>query len=52
MNAYLTNFSVMMPAWLYTVGRYFYAGNVVLPFQNIIMSLLALLIPAGAGMVG
>lgn len=40
----------MMPAWLYTLGRVFYAGEVSIPFANVAMSLLTLIVPACLGM--
>jgi hypothetical protein len=42
----------MMPLWLYTVGMTFYAGtNMQLPWQNIVISLFILIVPALIGMV-
>lgn len=42
-----------MPLWIFTVGQTFYSaeGQPTLPWKNIVISLVAFLVPIGLGML-
>ncbi|CAH1773363.1 unnamed protein product [Owenia fusiformis] len=41
----------MMPLWLFALARFYVSNNVVIPFENIVISLVSIIIPVTIGMV-